>query len=139
MTQQLPFAWPAGPDGQPMAIVIGQITDLVKTAEYCNVQMTSTIMRPVSNADETAIINAARAVQQDAEYVVGCERRLLDMELGKLETVNPAHPVTGERFAGVPAGYDPATMPPHPADAPAQATPLPAPASAPAVTIPRAG
>lgn len=115
--QNVPFAWPVDAGGFPMAIVTGHVTDIVKTAEFCAVHMSSTIMRPVPNGGETSIINAAREVQRDCEYVVGVERRLLDMQLGKLETVNPAHPVTGERFAGAPTGYDPATMPPHPGDA----------------------
>lgn len=106
--------WPHDADGNPMAIVIGSVKDVVKTAEYCAVHIGHTIMRPVPNSSRQDVIDAGRDVQQDCEYIVGCERFLLNMELKG--TVFPVHPVNGERFAGVPNGYDPSKRNTNPVD-----------------------
>ncbi len=120
---------PMGPNGKPMAIVMCSASNLVQTLQYHNVSVGPvTIMRAVVDDGPESVINGAREAQRIAEYCVGVERRLLDWALNP-ESM-PVNPSTGERFAAPPLGYDPSTMPAHPADvAPAPATVLPTPAA----------
>lgn len=106
-----PMSWPHDADGNPMAIVVGSVTDTIKVRENW-VKLGHDIMRPVPNGDDEQLINHAREVQQMAEFVVGSERFLLNQELAGV--VLPVNPVTGERFAQAPKGYDPSSMKPHP-------------------------
>jgi len=108
------MSWPHDEDGNPMTIIVGSVSDTVKVGENW-VKIGNEIMRPVPNISDEQIINDARQVQRMAEYVVGVERFLLNAEMHG--TVIPVHPMTGERFAQAPAGYDSSSMPPHPADA----------------------
>lgn len=109
------MAWPVGPDGRPMAIVMASAKDLVPTVPMGNVEVGPvTIMRTVEDDGDESVINAARTAQRIAEYCVGVERRVLGWALDPASM--PAHPTTGERFAAPPPGYDPTSMPKHPAD-----------------------
>ncbi len=120
-------SWPVDENGRPMAIVIGSVKDLLPTVQFGNVTLAPTIMRPVPNGTDEELINATREVQRMAEYVCGVERRLLQWALDpSLKFSNPA---TGEQFAAPPAGYDPSSMPPHPADSVPQDSPPPPPAA----------
>ena len=115
-------ALPIGPNGKPMAVVSATASNLVPTVQFGNATVGPiTITRAVVDEGDQSVINAARAAQRIAEYCVGVERRLLDWALDPASA--PVNPATGERFAAPPAGYDPSTMPPHPADvAPAPVT-----------------
>jgi hypothetical protein len=105
---------PVGPDGNPMAVVVGSVKDTIPTVQYGSVQIFAAITRPVPNGTDEEIINATRQVIRDAEYAVGCERRLLQWAIDpSLKFHNPA---TGEQFAAPPPGYDPNSMKPHPTD-----------------------
>ncbi len=108
---------PIGPNGKPMAIVSASASNLVPTVAFGNIVVGPvTIMRAVVDDGDESVINGARQALRDAEYAVGIERRLLDWALDPASM--PVHPTTGERFAAPPAGYDPSSMSPHPADAP---------------------
>jgi hypothetical protein len=116
MSVDLPMSWPHDENGKPMAIAIGTTSDTVKTVRDGWVKMSHTIMKPIMNGNTEQVINDARLVQREAEYIVGCERWLLNQELHG-NVMPPTHPSTGERFAAPPNGYDPNSMPAHPADA----------------------
>lgn len=73
------FSWPIGPDGEPMAIVMGSASDLVPTVQFGNVCIGPVnIMRPVKNPDDIdeLAVEAAK-VQKAAEFVIATERRLV--------------------------------------------------------------
>ncbi len=106
---------PMGPNGKPMAIVMVSASNLVPTVQFGNITIGPvTIMRAVIDDGDESVINGARRAARIAEYVVGTERRLSDWAMDP--SLMPVNPATGERFAAPPVGYDPATMPPHPAD-----------------------
>ncbi len=109
-----------------MAIVSASARNVVPTVQYGSVTIGPVIVtRAVEDDGDQSVIEGARRVARIAEYVVGCERRLSDWAMDPASM--PVNPSTGERFAAPPAGYDPATMPPHPADvAPATTLPVPA-------------
>ncbi len=118
---------PIGLNGKPMVIVTASASNLVPTVPMGNVTIGPvTVMRAVEDDGDESVINGARRAARIAEYVVGCERRLSDWAMDPASM--PVNPATGERFAAPPPGYDPSTMPPHPADV-APATTLPTPAA----------
>lgn len=108
--------YPHDADGNPMAIITVGATDTVPTVQYGSVKLFASITRPVPNGDHQDLINEMRMAQRDVEVCVGTERRLLQAALDpSYKFVNP---VDGQQaFAAPPEGYDPSSMPPHPADA----------------------
>lgn len=71
--------WPRGADGNPMAIVIGQASNLVPTVPFGNVNIGPVaIMRPVPNhQDIDKLAEEAAEVQKATQSVVGQERTLI--------------------------------------------------------------
>lgn len=109
-------AWPHDADGNPMALVTGSVQDTVPTVQYGSVRLFASITRPVPNGTHQDLINETRLIQRDAEFCVGVERRALQGALDpNYKFVSPV--VDDHQFAAPPNGYDPSSMPPHPADA----------------------
>jgi hypothetical protein len=80
---QLPMNWPHDENGQPMAIAMGQASELVPTVPFGNINIgPAGIMRPVTNHDDLDLLAMEmRAVELLAQYVVGVERRLFQWAL----------------------------------------------------------
>lgn len=77
--QQL--SWPTDEDGRAMAIVFSSAGEVVKTQEYCNVQLGPTgAMVPVKN-DPEEIERTQREMQQLAQYILGTERRSIQWSM----------------------------------------------------------
>lgn len=116
MSQTPIMMWPCDAEGNPMVIVTGYAKDEIPTVRFGNVEIGPSVMRPVPNGTDEEIINAMRQAQRMAEYVCGIERRLL--QWAQDPTTKFASPIPeGEAFSAPPEGYDPSSMPPHPADA----------------------
>lgn len=114
MDPESPMAWPHDENGRPMAVVIDTVSDTVQTPSKGWVKMAHTVMMPIPMGTQQDRINTGRKNMREAEYIVGCERYLLNQEFyGQIDPVNPA---TGERFASQPPDYDPSSMPPHSAE-----------------------
>lgn len=73
----LPLAWPMDENGEPMAIVTAQASDLFPTVPFGNVNLFASIMRPVKNGSYDDIIMEQRLALLMSEYVVATERRLI--------------------------------------------------------------
>jgi len=107
--------YPVDARGEPMAVITGSIEDLIPTVAYGNVKIAASITRPVPNGTDEELVNATRQVLRDVEFVVGCERRLVQHAIDP--SIKLASPVPADQqFAAPPPGYDPASMPPHPGD-----------------------
>lgn len=107
--------FPHDVDGNPMRVITAGVTDKVPTVQFGSVTLFVSITEAYPTGSREDRINQTRELQRDAEFCVGVERRLLQA------AINPAYkfvnPVNGDQFAFPPAGYDHASMPPHPADA----------------------
>lgn len=75
----LPLNWPHDVNGQPMAIAIGQASELIPTQPFGNIQIgPAAIMRPIPNSSDLNELAAdLRLTELVAQYVVGIERRLI--------------------------------------------------------------
>lgn len=116
----MPGTWPVDAEGNPMAIVVGTVSDLVPTVQYGNVLVGPLqIMRPVPNGTIEQIIEEASVVQKAVEFVCGQERRIIQWAIDPSAKV--AHPTTGQVVT--PEGLkEPEAAPAAPAEAAATPT-----------------
>jgi hypothetical protein len=91
---------PVDPDGNPMAIVVGQASDLVPTVAFGNVNVGPVaVMRPCENTDE-AVHHMARWCQQKAEEIVGSERRLVQWAIDPASKVMSPEEIAAQQKSG---------------------------------------
>lgn len=74
----LPHNWPHDANGVPMAIVMGQASELRPTVQFGNVNIgPAAIYRPVTNHDDLdKLAMEIRITQMLAQYAVATERRI---------------------------------------------------------------
>lgn len=93
MSQQI-LSWPVDADGNPMVIISGQASEKVPTTQYGNVNIGPVmVMLPISASlsREERILREIE-LQEEAQYVVARERRLLQWALDpSTKVANPAN------------------------------------------------
>lgn len=91
-----PMNWPHDPNGEPMAIVFSQASELAKTVQFANVTLGPVgAMVPCVNDKET-IQKTMQEYQKLAQYIVATERRLLQWAIDPTSKVTMAEAAGGE-------------------------------------------
>lgn len=94
---QTPHNWPHDENGEPMAIIMCQASELAPTVKFGNVTIGPVgAMVPCKN-DYKVIEAKMREMQKLAEYIIGTERRLIQWSLDpSSKIIPPKQEVEGE-------------------------------------------